>query len=90
MKPVAFKEQNTVFAENQPEYIPLPAYRDEIGEVISCWELTWKERLYLFYTGRLWVRILTFNKPLQPMVLQTDCPFLRRVNRYLWLRHTQV
>lgn len=25
MKPVGFPEQNTVFAKDQPEYVPLPA-----------------------------------------------------------------
>lgn len=37
MKPINFKEQNTVFAENQPEYLALPAWRSSRGVVVSCW-----------------------------------------------------
>jgi len=36
MKLIKFKGQNCTFAENQPEYIPLPAYRDNEGIIISC------------------------------------------------------
>lgn len=68
MKPIKFKEQNVTFAENQPEYIPLPAHKvnDERGEVIFCMALSWNERLKLLITGKLWCSLLTFNKPLTP------------------------
>ena len=75
MKPTTFEGQNSTFAENQPPYIPLPAYKGEDGEVISCWQLTWRERLQVLWSGLIWSRILTFNKPLQPQVLQTSYPF---------------
>lgn len=68
MKPINFKEQNIVYAENQPEYLPLPAFKNnsDQGEVISCWKLTFYERLKIFLTGKLYVELLTFNKPLTP------------------------
>ncbi len=73
MKPIKFKEQNITFAENQPPYIPLPAYRSEgeQGEVISCWHLTFSERLRLLLTGKLWVSLLSFHQPLTPSFLTT-------------------
>ena len=40
MKPIKFKGQNVVFAENQEGVLPLPAFRDEDGVVVTCWELT--------------------------------------------------
>ena len=76
MQPITFAESNTVFAENQPEYIPLPAYSGEDGEVITCWRLSWSERLMLFVTGRVWLRMLTFNQSLQPVVLEVYNPFV--------------
>lgn len=76
MKPIKFKEANVTFAENQPEYLPLPAWKGEEGTVISCWQLTWKERLKLLVNGRIWLRMLTFNKPLQPQRLDVDSPFV--------------
>lgn len=75
MTPISFKEQNMVFAKDQPEYLPLPAFKSEDGEVISCWSLSWKERIALMFFGRLWLRSLTFNKPLQPLAAQVTTPF---------------
>lgn len=75
MKPAKFKEANTVFAEHQPEYQPLPAFRDEEGEVISCWELSDAEVAKIAKTKMLWLRQLTFNSPLQPILPTLDYPF---------------
>lgn len=73
MKPIQFKEQNIVYAKDQPEYQPLPAFKSETpnGEVISCWKLSFLERIRLLFTGRLWVCLLSFNKPLTPSYFTT-------------------
>ena len=75
MLPVEFPEQTTLFARNQPEYLPLPAYADGT-EVISCWAMTFKERLRVLFSGAIWVRQLTFGRKLQPQKLQTRSPFI--------------
>jgi len=77
MKPIKFPEMNCTYAENQAEYLPLPAYKDDKGEVISCWQLTIKERIKLLFTGKLWLSCLTFNKPLQPLLPMTEYPFTK-------------
>ena len=71
MKPTEFKHQNIVFAKDQPEYQPLPALRLDTpqGEVISCWKLSFKERLQVLVFGRVWVSLMMFNKPLTPSFL---------------------
>jgi hypothetical protein len=77
MKIREFPEQNTIYAKNQPEYNPLPAYRyhnDPEGKIVCCWELTWKERLKVLFSGVLWHSILTFKQPLQPQLLTLDKP----------------
>ena len=73
MKPKKFKEANVIFAKDQPEYIPLPAFRKESpqGEVITCWQLSFKERLRILFKGEIWLSMLTFNKPLTPSFLTT-------------------
>lgn len=73
MKPVEFPEQNTVYAKDQPEYIPLPAFKDNgpEGAVISCWQLSFKERIRLLFTGKLWVSLWSFHKPLTPSLFTT-------------------
>ena len=75
MKPVKFKGSNVTFAEDQSEYMPLPAHIDkDKGIVTACWELSLKERVKLLFTGKLWQRIMTFNRPLQPQLLSCDSP----------------
>ena len=66
MRPVEFEGQTTVFAKDQPQYLPLPAKRDEDGMVTTCWVLSLRERLAVLFRGRLWLQQLTFNSPLQP------------------------
>ncbi len=73
MKPIEFSEQNTIIAENQPEYLPLPAFKNDSteGEVVSCWELSFIERIRILFTGKLWVMIMTFNQGLAPILFTT-------------------
>lgn len=78
MELIKFPEHNVVIAENQPQYLPMPAYIDKNsadGHTIICWKFSWKERFQLLFTGKLWHRILTFHGPMQPMMLQTTTPF---------------
>ena len=75
MRPIPFPEANSTYAKDQPEYLPLPAFREPDGTVTSCWGLSWRERLQVLLTGRVWVTVLTFNQPLQPLALRTGYPF---------------
>lgn len=72
MKPVEFKEQNVVYAKDQKEYMPLPALRFDDGTVISCWKMSWKELFKILLHRKVWVSVLTFNKPLQPLLVSSD------------------
>jgi hypothetical protein len=72
MTPVEFEGANVVFAKDQPEYIPLPAMKEENGDVTTCWELTEDEKRAVQETGRIWLTVKTFNQPLQPLRLMTD------------------
>ena len=69
MKPIEFPEVNCTYAKDQPEYLPLPVFKsaEPHGECISCWELTWRERIKLLFTGKMWLSMLTFHKPLTPV-----------------------
>ena len=74
MKPVEFKHQNVVYAKDQPEYLPLPALRLDTpqGEVISCWKMSFKERIKVLLTGKIWVSLMSFNKPLTPSYISVN------------------
>ena len=77
MKPIEFKEQNIVFAKDQPPYLPLPAYQDseQGGRIFHCWGLNLKERLKMLFTGKLWINVLTFKQSPQPIKPMVDMPF---------------
>lgn len=68
MKPIEFKEQNTVYGKGQENYNQLPAHLNTSyqGEVTTCWKLSLKERLKLLFTGRVYLCLITFNKPISP------------------------
>lgn len=77
MKLIEFPEHNIVYAKDQPQYWPLPAYKvpnDMRGQMICCWYLSWIERIKMLFTGRIWHSVYTFNKPLQPQMMWTDKP----------------
>lgn len=69
------------FAKDQPEYLPLPAYRSLDGYVVTRWRLTWRERIRVMLRGDLWLSVMTFNKPLQPVKLLTEFPLSDVVDR---------
>lgn len=77
MNLIKFEGVNIVYAEDQPEYNPLPAFKvpnDPQGRIICCWQLTWKERLKVLFRGQIWHHILAFNNALQPQLLEVDRP----------------
>lgn len=71
MKPIKFKEQNCTYAKNQDQYGNLPAFLSNDGVVVSCWKLSFTERLRLLFRGRLWLGLLSFNIPLTPSYMTT-------------------
>lgn len=72
MKSVSFKGQNIVFAEDQPQYKPIPAFKASTGEVVTCWELSNEDFERLVETRRIYVCVNTFNQPLQSLFLSSD------------------
>lgn len=72
MKPVEFPGVNVVFAKDQPEYMPLPAMKipnDPQGLIITKWQLSPEELERVKETGTIHLSMLTFNQPLQPVLL---------------------
>jgi len=79
MKLIEFPEVNIVYAKDQVEYNPLPAYKligSIDGAITCCWKLSLIERFKILFTGKIWHRILTFNRPLQPQLLMFNKPEL--------------
>ena len=74
MKIYEFKECNHKYAENQSEYLTLPCHKADDGMVTTCWQLSFLDRLSILIFGKVWLQILTFNKPLQPLKMLANKP----------------
>lgn len=60
-----------IFAKDQPEYLQLPAIMamDRNNMVTTRWRLTAWERITVLFFGNVYLQILAFNRPLQPLKL---------------------
>lgn len=76
MEPIKFDGANVVYGANQPEYKPLPAERrpGHSGEIVTCWELSPDELKRVQETGKIYLGVLTFGQPLQPVIMSVDKP----------------
>lgn len=74
MEPINFDGANCVYGKDQPEYMPLPAHKDENGVVLTCWKLSPEDMQRIQETGVIWLEMLTFNKPLMPVRLDSQKP----------------
>ena len=72
----SFKLPVTTFAKDQPEYIALPAHVGPPPDfmTVTRWRFSFTERVRILLSGDLWLTILTFGKPLQPVKLDAECP----------------
>ncbi len=70
MKAVDFEERTSLIAEDQEEYQTLPAhYNPDEGSLTFCMELDPDELKRVQETGRIWLKQLTFGKPMNPISL---------------------
>ncbi|RJP17198.1 MAG: hypothetical protein C4529_14985 [Deltaproteobacteria bacterium] len=60
-----------VYAKDQPEYIPLRCLRSNAytGSVLSRWTLTPEQRQLVAEGGDIFLELLTFGHPLQPIMI---------------------
>lgn len=76
MKAIEFTGCNIIFAESQKEYYNLPAYKAEDGMVLSCWKLSFIDKIKVILTSKIFLQVLTFNEPLQPLKMLSRKPKL--------------
>ncbi len=74
MKAIKFKDCNFTYAKDQPQYLTLHCRKFMDGTIITCWKMSLRERLVSLFTGRVWLSVLTFNQPLQPLMMETSRP----------------
>lgn len=72
MKPFKFKHHNAIAGDGQKEYVPLPILRfgnDPEGQIVSCWKLSFKEKVKILFTGKMWLSMFTYQSDLQPSLM---------------------
>jgi len=77
MKPIEFEGQTIVLSKP-------PSMTDEEcgslailqldGTCISCWKMSWRERLKAFFTGVMWIGVYS-GKTQPPIYVAIDRPF---------------
>lgn len=70
IEPTTLIGDPVVYAKDQYEYSPLPARKTEEGRVITEWSLTDEERRRIAHGENIRLTLLTFNRPLQPIILE--------------------
>jgi hypothetical protein len=71
-----FVDQEIVFAKD-PEYFPLPALKigdPDHGIILTRWRMSWRERLQALIRGDVYLQVMTFNQPLQPVSIFVERP----------------
>lgn len=76
MTPTDFPESNFTFVRppemTEEECGDLKVHRTD-ATIISCWQLSWKERFRLLWTGRAWLWIVGQGMP--PVAMTITSPF---------------
>lgn len=80
MKPTTFPESNGTLGGGpaatygtEDDVIDLPVHRNG-AQIISCWRLSWLDRLRALFTGRVWLHVLT-QRTHAPVCLSASSPF---------------
>lgn len=78
MKPIKFKESNKTLLTPKniagSKCLPLPVFSDGTDRV-SCWRVTFLERLKILFTGKIWLVVL--GRTHSPLYIDANCPFVR-------------
>ena len=66
-EPASFKQSNMTWKGwqafgNREEVSDLPAHRQG-NQTISCWKLSWRERLEVLLSGRAWLYVIGRQPP---------------------------
>lgn len=68
--------EHVIYGKGQPAYSPLPAHRSlgPYGEMVTRWRLSDEERQAVAEGGDIYLKVLTFQKKLQPLQVGVFCP----------------
>lgn len=80
MKAIEFKGFNQTFGLNSKVFPKMPAYQSADGNVVTCWKMSFAQKMLVLFTGKVWVYTVTQKANLQYFKLTPTRPF-KRINR---------
>lgn len=66
--------EEVVYANDQPQYQPLPCFKCLDGKILTRWTLSEEEKRLVLEQGYIYLAVSTFNEPLQPVYLSARPP----------------
>lgn len=85
MKPANFKESNRtlqpsgrIYSENVSEVTLLHVWSDD-EQCLSCWQMSFKERLLALLFGRVWVAMLS-GRSQPPLYIKVGKTYLKKTD----------
>lgn len=90
ISPVIKGYEEVVYAKDQPEYLSLPAIRQSDGCIVTRWQMSWYERIKTLLTGSIYLEVLTFNNPLQPLKMSVDAPEIENTDQWQGFDQTEI
>ncbi len=82
VSPVIPGHSEVVYAKDQPQYNPLPSIKQPDGCVVTRWTMPWPERFQILFTGSVYLEVMTFNQPLQPLKMSTQPPEIESAHQF--------
>ncbi len=77
MKAIKFKGSNQMFGLKSEVFPHMPAYQSKDGNVVTCWKMSFAQKMLILFTGKVWVYTVTQNANLQYFKLTPTRPFQR-------------
>lgn len=69
MKAIKFKGANASFTNPSGEQIPAFMSKDKLGTMVCGYRLSFLERMYILFWGKIWFSQITANASLRPFII---------------------
>lgn len=84
MKPIKFSKFNQILEPHSSDIESLPVltnrYADNRPEIITCWQLSLRERLIVLFRGKLFVHSLSLHLP--PIKASVDFRHIQQIEQW--------
>ena len=80
MKPVDFSGSNFTFSRFASEYDEPTPMRMVEDTAFICFKMTWREKLKVLFTGKIWVEYQRVKRPINGVLPSVNNPIKKQKN----------